>query len=572
MTSYCTACIAGYENLTAWADLLDRINVFPVADGDTGTNLRISLAPLRACESGMASAVTVLAGSGRGNSGNIAVAFFREFLNPAETGLAGRALAGRDLAWKSIADPRSGTMLGVFDSLCRILDGASKEILDFPGVQKQLRHAVFETEQQISELEEAGVVDAGALGMFIFFDGFFRKLILDEQELTPVTELFAEKLHIRSSFQPQFTDEHCVEALLSLEGKKHDVQGMISELGSSAVIVEDNSAVKLHLHTRNPEKLRSDLSSLGEVVNWSDEAMDPMICLAQREKFTKNTIRIMSDAAGSIPFALAGKHGIIMLDSYITAGEQSLPESLFSPEILYSLLKQGRRVTTAQASMHERHLHYEAACEQYDKILYLSTGSSFTGNYSAVLTWKKENDPADRLTVIDTGAASGRLAVIALLTARLAEQGAAAETVMTYAKELTMQAEEFVFINEMKYLVAGGRASRTKGFFADLLHMKPVVSPDFEGVRKVGVLRNSEDQLDFAIAKLKKYESRGAGLFVLLQYSDNKKWLAEIVKPRICRQVPDAEVLLVPLSLTSGVHMGPGTWSIALHTEGKKHD
>ncbi|MBN4068877.1 DegV family protein, partial [Desulfotalea psychrophila] len=52
-------------------------------------------------------------------------------------------------------------------------------------------------------------------------------------------------------------------------------------------------------------------------------------------------------------------------------------------------------------------------------------------------------------------------------------------------------------------------------------------------------------------------------LFVLLQYTDNKDWLREVVEPQIRRHVPEAEILLVPLSLTSGVHMGPGAWSIA---------
>ena len=102
--------------------------------------------------------------------------------------------------------------------------------------------------------------------------------------------------------------------------------------------------------------------------------------------------------------------------------------------------------------------------------------------------------------------------------------------------------------------------------------MKPVISPGFEGVRKVGVLKNSAAQLDFAMDKLKNCKGRGTGLLVLLQYTDNKKWLAETVEPMIRLQVPDAEILLVPLSLTSGVHMGPGTWSIALHTLRRKHD
>ena len=423
------------------------------------------------------------------------------------------------------------------------------------------------TAQQLPELEEAGVVDSGALGMFVFFDGFFQNFIEKKAGISPVMDLFAGKLHIKSSFQPQATGEYCVEAVLATDGLQSGLSGKLSSLGDSAVIMEGNSGVKLHLHTRNPELLRKELSSMGEVVSWSDEVMDPMTRVAENESFRKNSIRIMSDAAGSIPLALARNHGIILLDSYILAADQAKPESLFSSEKLYSLMKQGGHVTTAQASSHERHRHYHAACEQYEKVLYLCTGSVFTGNFSTVMAWKKENDPDGQMAAIDTGAASGRLAVIALLTARLAAQGATVETVIAYAKELTSQVEEYVFIHELKYLVAGGRVSRAKGFFADLLHMKPVISPGVEGVRKVGVARNRDGQLDFALAKLKKYEQSGPGFFVLLQYSDNKEWLAETVEPVIHRQLPDAEVLLVPLSLTSGVHMGPGTWSIAFQKE-----
>ena len=567
MYSYCSACISGYENLAAWADLLDSINIFPVADGDTGTNLRISLAPLRECESNMATAVTRLAASGRGNSGNIAVAFFTEFLNPDGKGLAMQACTGGDLAWQSIGNPCVGTMLGVFDTLCLILGEDRRRDLDFFEIRTQLQHAVLATAQQLPELEEAGVVDSGALGMFVFFDGFFQNFIEKKSGISPVMDLFAGKLHIKSSFQPQTTGEYCVEAVLATDGLQSGIAGKLSSLGDSAVIMEGNSGVKLHLHTRNPELLRKELSSMGEVVSWSDEVMDPMTRVAENESFRKNSIRIMSDAAGSIPLALARNHGIILLDSYILAADQAKPESLFSSEKLYSLMKQGGHVTTAQASSHERHRHYHAACEQYEKVLYLCTGSVFTGNFSTVMAWKKENDPDGQMAAIDTGAASGRLAVIALLTARLAAQGATVETVIAYAKELTSQVEEYVFIHELKYLVAGGRVSRAKGFFADLLHMKPVISPGVEGVRKVGVARNRDGQLDFALAKLKKYEQSGSGFFVLLQYSDNKEWLAETVEPVIHRQLPDAEVLLVPLSLTSGVHMGPGTWSIAFQKE-----
>ncbi len=557
------AAIAGYENLTVWADLLDRINIFPVADGDTGMNLRVSLAPLRECGTGLEKAVTQITVSGRGNSGNIAVAFFREFLDPAGNELFVQAKKGRDQAWQAIANPCNGTMLGVFDALCFLLDKSKEAEFDSVQIREHLQKAVLATEQQLSELSEAGVVDSGALGMFCFFDGFFQEFTGQKTGFSPVMELFGDTLCINPSFHPPATDEYCVEALLATKEKQNELLSKVTTLGNSVVVVPAESGVKVHIHTRNPKQLRDKLSMLAEVVDWSGEAMDPVIGSGKKKSFSKNRVRIMSDAAGSIPIELARVYGIILLDSYILTHDLAKPESLFSPEQLYALMKDGTRVTTAQASSHERHLHYQAATQQYEKVLYLCTGSSFTGNFSIAMNWQKTNAPDGQFVALDTGAASGRLAVIALLTARFAEGGASDEEVSEYAGKLSQQAEEYVFIHELKYLVAGGRVSKAKGFFGDLLHMKPVICPGFEGVEKVGVVRNRDAQLDFACNKIEPHVSEGADLLVLLQYTDNKDWLTKVVEPRIRMQVPEAEILLVPLSLTSGVHMGPGTWSIA---------
>ncbi|MBL4903192.1 DegV family EDD domain-containing protein [Desulfocapsa sp. AH-315-G09] len=555
------AAIAGYENLTAWADLLDRINVFPVADGDTGMNLRVSLAPLRECGTNLEAAIAQLALTGRGNSGNIAVAFFREFLHPMENGFAGAAQKGREQAWKAIGNPSHGTMLEVFDVLCLLFLEEREAALDYVTVRDHMQKAVLSTEKQLSELSDAGVVDAGALGMFCFFDGFFGELTGQKAAICPVTELFANTLCINASFRPPDSEEYCVEARLATDGDQGELLGTIANLGNSVVVVPGDSCVKVHIHTRSPEQLRDKLSLLGNVRDWSDEAMGSMIGEGTRKSFVQNRVRIMSDAAGSIPLELARIYGIILLDSYILTHDLAKPESLFSPEQLYILMKNGTRVTTAQASTHERHLHYQAGLHQYEKVLYLCTGSAFTGNFSIAVDWQKENDSDTQFAVIDTGAASGRLGVIALLTARHAETGASAEDVKEYAEKLTRQAEEYVFIHELKHLVAGGRVSKAKGFFGDLLHMKPVISPGFEGVRKIAVVRTREGQLDFACARIEHHAD--ASLFVLLQYTDNKDWLREVVEPQIRRHVPEAEILLVPLSLTSGVHMGPGAWSIA---------
>ncbi len=195
---------AGYGCLAAWADLLDRINVFPVADGDTGTNLRISLAPLRNPDENIDTTCNLLARCATGNSGNIAAAFFREFCRAKNfTELAEKAALGRERAWQAIADPRAGTMLSVFDSLAAALQSMADE----QGLYHPLRHAlqrsVLDTTQLLPDLREAGVVDSGALAMYVFFDGCFRHLAGVKEQADSLFDTFAGRLAISTSFRQE---------------------------------------------------------------------------------------------------------------------------------------------------------------------------------------------------------------------------------------------------------------------------------------------------------------------------------------------------------------------------------
>ena len=556
---------AGYACLSAWSDLLDRINVFPVADGDTGANLRISLAPLRICGQDQTMAASRMVRCATGNSGNIAAAFFSALLTAqCVDDLPAKAAEGRSRARRAVVDPKDGTMLSVFDSLdetlarCAPLTASSCET-----ILTALQQTVLTTAQTLPDCRSAGVVDAGALGMYVFFDGFFRVVTGQGGKSPSLFTLFPGRLAVAADFRPPTTEAYCVDAILhSTDGSPLN-QAAVAELGESVVIVPEQSRLKIHIHTADPNQLRARLAGLGEVVGWSDEPLSSSREGRGPDLAPRGCLHIMTDAAGSLPRDLARHHRITLLDSYIVSDDLARPETLCAPETIYALLRQGHRVTTAQASLFERHQHYQSVCEEYGRTLYLCVGSAFTGNYGAALAWQREQDRSDLLEVIDTGAASGRLALIALLTSRLAARTENAEAVRAHARNLVDTCREYIFIDTLRYLVAGGRVSKAGGFFGDLLHLKPVISPTREGVRRVGLVRNREAQLDFALVKAGAEIGVPARAVLLLQYSDNQAWVSEVARPRLRALLPQAEILVVPLSLTSGVHMGPGTWSLA---------
>jgi len=297
-------------------------------------------------------------------------------------------------------------------------------------------------------------------------------------------------------------------------------------------------------------------------VQWTDDDIGSQI-----KEFTqphrKSAIHIMTDAAGSVTRQDSRELGLTLLDSYIIAGDQSLPETLFSPTQLYQTMRQGVKVSTSQASEFERHQYYQRVLNQYSRVLYLCVGSVFTGNYDVAVDWKAKNDPDDRMTIIDTGAASGRLGVIVIATARYSAQTGDPAAVINFAQRAVGKCEEYVFLDRLKYLAAGGRLSKPGAFFGDMLHVKPIISPMAEGAKKVGAVKNQADQLKFALKKLEESFSGDSSPLIMLEYSDNRDWVNNTVKKEIQARYPSAEILLQPLSLTSGVHMGPGTWAVA---------
>ena len=558
------ALAAGTERVAAWADLLDRINVFPVPDGDTGRNLSISLAPLRRVNGDAGETVRQLLSAARGNSGNIAARFFAGFLPALDDDFGKAARQGREAAWRAVAVPKPGTMLTVFDGLAEALEKkGTPEGNGWDGIIDHLEATVRSTTALLPELTEAGVVDAGALGMFIWLEGFFRRLTGGEDRLRSVSRRFADCLDVAAAFRREDDPGRCVETLVRLNEAGIDVSAELSAYAGSLVMAPQGDRLKLHFHVPSgqAEKARREIATLGAVERWSEEEM-----AGQAERFfsrTETPFHIMTDAAGSVTREDARRHGFTLLDSQILLETRSIPETALDPRILYAAMANGVKVATAQASEFERHQHYESVLGRYDQVLYLCVGSAYTGNFGVAAAWAADNDPDGRMTILDTGAASGRLGMIVLETARYAAGALDYESVGRFARSAMDRCEEYIFLDRLRYLAAGGRLPKSRAFFGDLLRKKPVISPRPDGVQKAGVVRDRNGQVVFAMERLKEAFDKADAPLVMLEYTDNREWVGTEAAARVREALPAAEILLQPLSPTSGVHMGPGTWGIA---------
>ena len=393
---------AGYERMAAWACVLDRINVFPVADGDTGRNLVISLACLRNADTPIDTLSEQLLFSARGHSGNIAARYFEGFVRQSG-GLAMRAQQGRKLAWDAVAQPRGGTILSVFDAWAEAChaDRLGPADIWIPETIGGLEQAVSGSIDEIPALRAAGVVDAGALGMFLLFEGFAAKLHdrpVEDRDL-------ADRFPSAFQYQPAatLTPERgfCVDLVLRTPEISTDSMARLAGVGEAVVAGVRGECVKVHLHTGDPAEARAKLEAMGTVVQWASDNLD-----TQSRDFlqprAEPSIHVATDAAGSVTRQDAATLGMTVLDSYINIESRSVPESHLRPSELYAAMRAGVRVSTAQASIHERHQHYARLLRLHAKVLYLCVGSVYTGNHDTVMAWKQQNDPEDRLIVVDT--------------------------------------------------------------------------------------------------------------------------------------------------------------------------
>ena len=295
----------GARQLGSNADEVNKLNVFPVPDGDTGDNMRMTI------ESGIAAIENVdsdnladvmkalsrgmLLGA-RGNSGVILSQFFAgtakglESENKADPETLGRALQrGVAQAYSSVMTPTEGTILTVAReaveyAVSRLTPKSTIRTL-FADLVGEMHASLERTPEILTVLKEAGVVDSGGAGLFYIMDGFNR--VLNGEEIADgedtVTKTEAASAPSVFEFGPDSVMEYgyCTECLLRLQNAKTDIdafdveelKSFLASLGDSIVAFKNDSIVKLHVHTFTPEKVLEYCRRYGEFLTIKIENM-----------------------------------------------------------------------------------------------------------------------------------------------------------------------------------------------------------------------------------------------------------------------------------------------------------
>lgn len=269
--------VAGGRWLSLHRGVLNELNVFPVPDGDTGTNLSLTmrgaLSPLLARQApenvgdvALAAARGALMGA-RGNSGVILSQILHGFaqgLSSCEkadtTHLAGALEASSDAAYGAIQQPREGTILTVIRevaSRAREISRGPQQLSDFfTSVAAHAREVLVASRDQLPVLRDAGVVDAGGLGLVYMLEGMLK--VTQGEPLGSPVDLPRHEGPARQALEADITFRYCTEFLV--EGTELELEGLrarLEELGDSIVVARTADLLKVHIHTNDPDEVQA---------------------------------------------------------------------------------------------------------------------------------------------------------------------------------------------------------------------------------------------------------------------------------------------------------------------------
>lgn len=306
--------LAGSENLTAYKQLVDALNVFPVPDGDTGTNMSLTVqAAAREVENLKKLEITSLAQAAsngalmgaRGNSGVILSQLFRGFSHVLENAdkVDGLIIAkafhnAAEVAYRAVIKPVEGTILTVARAAAKgARDAAIKENDYEKVIENALQHAQIaldKTPTMLPALAQAGVVDAGGKGLCIFIEGALNSLSQEKyssSELagdTMITVPAIPKVEAKEVLtKPQELEfRYCTELIIKGENLSQELtRRALGGLGDSLLVVGTDSVTKIHIHTNFPGKVLEYAIGLGTLHDIKIDNMEEQ----HQEKYLADT-------------------------------------------------------------------------------------------------------------------------------------------------------------------------------------------------------------------------------------------------------------------------------------------
>jgi DegV family protein with EDD domain len=580
--------IAGARKVIEHQVELNKINVFPVNDGDTGTNLastiRAVIDSLHPHKSYKITADRIAETSlvnARGNSGII----FAQFLYgmSMETGnfktitIAQFAESIKNsirYIYEAIANPIEGTMLTVIRDWADYIYDNRHRITDFNelflGSVNILNKSLIETKSKLAVLAKANVVDAGARGFVLFIEGIIEfitnrniKELIQAKAETALFEKIEESI-------PQYVEfRFCTEALIKdCQVDSKTMHSILNKYGDSIVVAGSDRMKRLHVHTNTPANLFNELRNTGTI---AFQKADDMVRQSDVVYSRKWKIAIVTDSTCDLSQDLIDQYQINMLPININFGENHyLDKVTIEPKQFYKMLEENIDYPKSSQVNEKAFTNvFSHLASHYDSIIAIHLSDKLSGTFGSSLKAARaiSNEFNKPISVINSKSLSGALGLVVLRAAKAIEAGDTHEKIVKLTEEWVKHVKVLVSVKDLKYLIRGGRLSATRGLIARILNINPIVTIDESGKAVVSDKSfNQKATMEKVIANVKKI-TLGKQIWNYIVLHANNEEAARWYCDRMEEITSKKPVSIVNISPVIGANTGIGAAAVAFLPE-----
>lgn len=521
---------------------LNQINVFPVPDGDTGTNMASTAQSITAAfQEGMpekvnqvldVAAASALEGA-RGNSGAIFAQFFhgfaKELRNEARVNMsrfAEAAIKAAEHAQNALSHPRDGTILSVIRDWAKQLRSHAEKSSDVVEVMDsalaQARISLEATRNILPEMRAAQVVDAGAKGFVHFLEGVLEYLktgMIKSFQTQPSQKLTGQALHAAPESVQK--GRYCTEALL--QGNHIDTEelkAVLEEHGDSVVVAGSETRARIHVHTDHPSVIFDFLETHGEV---SAHKIDDMLLQVHLSTLGPRKCALVIDSACDISEEFRLEHGIIRVPLTLIANGRARPDGEgYSADVLRSRMRTDSSLilSTSQPSDAVFKRAFELALSTSETVLYIGLASVLSGTFEAGVRAAREFP--GRVICVDSRELTAGYGLLVTKAVRALESGKSAEETALLCEQWRRTLALFVAVPDLTSLERTGRLGGVKGLVLRKFGLRPVITPGPDGKAESGGLylgvKKGPEKL---FRLLKRHFNRSQNLEIQIVHVDN---------------------------------------------------
>jgi DegV family protein with EDD domain len=587
--AFADALVSGIHRVIGEQDLLNHINVFPVADGDTGTNLSLSLGSALAVlgQTGdrhlgtlLARIADALLDGSRGNSGAIIAQFFQGVSDAAgdltrfTPYTFSQAVAkGSEYAHDALSQPREGTVLTVIAAVSESIAShvARDREGEFPSMMaaalERGKSALEETTDQLDVLRKAGVVDAGAMGFVELLHGMTDCItygrIADEPDLSAIS--IDESLPLMAGSDEDSEFRYCTECIVSgTDIDRRKLREELSGLGDSLLLAGTKRKAKIHIHVNDPEEVFDVSRVYGEV---SNEKADDMHRQAHSSHDRASRFAVITDSAADIADEDLERLDIHVVPCRLQFGDRGYLDkvSISATEFFEELATNPAHPTTSQPAPGDFRRQFQFLASHFDDVLAFTVTGTASGTYQAAVSAAERINAPGRIHVIDSLNASLGQGLLAVFAAECAHAGLSVDKTIAAVNDLIPQTQIVGMLRDLRYAVRGGRLPSWVRTIATMLKITPFIRATPDGrIAASGFAFGQRDRVQkFANAVVRKARSIGP-LTIAIGHAacpDDADMLEQILR----RELSQIERLTITsLGAALGVHTGPGAMIVAL--------